>query len=129
MEFFNKVSVVGLEEFADKRGGVFAELAIIGAKGGKEMGVDVEFARNPVVNKNRDDNLGLGLERASEITRVGGNIIDDNSFASGSGGTEDALIECDACVRSHGALEGAEHEHVAVGIFFEHVEANPVVAG
>jgi len=107
---------------------MFAELAIVGAKAGKEVGVDVEFARNFAVNKNRDDNLRFGLERASEITWVSGNVIDDNGFAARSGGTADALIERDACVRRHGALEGAEDEYVVVRFFFEHVEANPVVA-
>ena|SRR5271157_14403 len=128
MEFLNRVSVLGLKEFAKKCGSVFAELAIVGAKGSQEMRVDVEFARNFVVKKNRDDNLGFGLDRASEITRVGGNVIDDNGSACGRGGSADALIEGDACVRRHGAPEGAKDKHVAVRFFFEHVEANPIVA-
>ena len=35
---------MGLEEFAEEGGGVFAEYAIDGAKGGEEVGIDVEFA-------------------------------------------------------------------------------------
>jgi hypothetical protein len=107
---------------------VFAEFAIFGAKGGKKVGVDIEFSRNFAANNDGDNDLGFSFKGTGEIARVGGDVIDDDRFAGGCGGATDALIERDAGVRGHGALEGAEYEDVAVPFPFEHVEANPIVA-
>lgn len=120
---------MGFEEFAENQGGVFAELAIVGAEGGEEVGVDVEFAGDFAVNENGDNDFGFGLKGTSQIAGIGIDVIDDDGFAGGSSGTTDALIERNARVRSHGALKGTEDEDIVVGFFLEHVEADPVVAG
>lgn len=107
---------------------MFAEFPVLGAEGGKEVGVDVEFAGNFTVDEDGDDDFRFGLEGAGQIARVDGNVINDNGLTSGRGRAADSLIERDARVRSHGALEWAEDEHVAIRFFFEHIKANPVVA-
>jgi hypothetical protein len=107
---------------------VFAEFAVVGAEGGEEVGVDVEFGDDFATDEDGDDDFGFGFERASEIAGVGVDVVDDDGFAAGGRGAADALVEGDAGVGSHGALEGAEDERVA-SFPFEHVEADPVVAG
>ncbi len=119
---------MGFEEFAEEGGGVFAEFAVVGAEGGVEVGVDVEFANDFAADEDGDDDFGFGFEGAGEVAGVGVDVVDDDGFAAGGSGAADALIERDAGVGRHGALEGAEDERVAA-FPFEHVEADPVVAG
>ena len=118
---------MGFEEFSESGGGVFAEFAVVGAEGGEEVGIDVEFADDFAADENGDDDFGFGFEGAGEVARVGVDVVDDDGFAGGDRGAADALIEGNAGVGRHGALEGAENEHVA-SFPFEHVEADPVVA-
>ena len=108
---------------------MLAELAVFGAGSCEEVGVDIEFAGNFTVNEDGDNDFGFGFEGAGEIAGIGIDVVDDDGFAGGSGGTTDALIEGNASVRRHGAFEGAENEDVAIGFFFEHVKANPIVTG
>jgi hypothetical protein len=107
---------------------VFAEFAVVGAEGGEEVGVDVEFADDFAADEDGDDDFGFGFERAGEIAGVGVDVVDDDGFAAGCRGAADALVEGDAGVGRHGAFERAEDERVA-SFPFEHVEADPVVAG
>ena len=107
---------------------MFAELAVVRAEGGQEVGVDVEFAGDFAADEDGNDDFGLCFEGAGEIARVGVDIVDDDGFAAGGRGAADALIERDAGMGRHGALEGAEDERVAA-FFFQHVEADPVVFG
>jgi hypothetical protein len=120
---------VGFEEFAEEGGGVFAENAISGAESGKEVGVDVEFTDDFAVDEDRDDDLGFGFERAGEIAGIAGDVVDDDGHAAAGSGAANALVERDAGVGRHGALEGAEDEDVAIGFLFEQVEASPIVFG
>jgi Di-haem cytochrome c peroxidase len=83
--------------------------------------VDIEFAGNLAVYENRHNDFGLGLQRASEIAGIGVDIVDDNGFAGRSGGAANTLVERNAGVRGHRALEGSKNQNVALGIFFEHV--------
>ena len=106
---------------------MFAESAVFEAEGGEEVGVDVEFADDFVANEDGDDDLGFGFEGAGQIARIGVNVIDDDGLAGGRGSAADALVERNAGVRRHGALEGAEDEDIVVAFLFEHVEAHPVV--
>jgi len=122
-------SGVGFEEFAEEGGGVFAEEAIVGAEGGEEVRVDVEFTGDLAVNEDGDDDFGLSFEGAGEIAGIAADVVDNDGLASAGSSAADALIERDARVGRHGALEGAEGEDVAVGFPFEHVEAHPVVFG
>jgi len=107
---------------------VFAEFAIVGAEGCEEVGVYVEFTDDFAADEDGDDDFGFGFERAGEIAGVGVDVVDDDGFSAGGRGAADALIEGNAGVRGHGALERAEDERVA-SFPFEHVEADPVVAG
>ena len=108
---------------------MFAEKAIVGAEGGEEVGVDVEFASDFAVNENGDDDFGFGFKGAGEIAGIVADVVDNDGLASAGSCATDALVERDTGVRRHGALEGAEDEDVAISLFFEHVEANPVVFG
>ena len=106
---------------------MFAEFAVVGAEGGEEVGVDVEFADDFAADEDGNDDFRFGFERAGEIAGVGVDVVDDDGFAAGGRGAADALVERDAGVGRHGALEGAEDKRVA-SFPFEHVEADPVVA-
>lgn len=115
------------DEFAEELGGVFAEFAVLGAEGGEEVAVNVEFADDFSFCENGNDNFGFCLEGACEVAHVSVDVVDDNGLAAGCGGSTDALIEGDAGVRGHAAAEWTEDEHV--GVFgVDHVEADPVVA-
>ncbi len=107
---------------------MLAEFAVVGAESGEEVGVDVEFADDFAVDEDGDDDFGFGFEGAGEIAGVGVDVVDDDGFASGGRGAADALVERNAGVGRHGAFEAAEDERVA-SFPFEHVEADPVVAG
>jgi hypothetical protein len=120
---------VGFEEFAEEGGRVFTQKAIAGAKGGEEVGVDVEFADDFAVNEDGDDDFGFSFERADEIAGIAGDVVNDDGHAAAGSGAANSLVEWDAGVRRHGALEGAEDEDIAAGFVLEHVEANPIVFG
>jgi len=107
---------------------MLAELAVVGTKGGEKMGVDVEFAGNFTVDENRYDDFRFGLEGTGQVARVGSNVVNDNGFSCRRRRPADPLIEWDAGVRRHGALEGAEDEHVAIRLPFKHIKADPVIA-
>jgi len=107
---------------------VFAEFAVVGAEGGREVGIDVEFADDFAADEDGDDDFGFGFEGAGEIAGVGIDVVDDDDFAAGDSGAADALVEGNAGVGRHRAFEGAEDERFA-SFPFEHVEADPVVAG
>jgi hypothetical protein len=121
-------SGVGFEEFAEGGGGVFAELAIVGAEGSEEVGVDVEFANDFAADEDGDDDFGFSFEGAGEVAGVSVYVVDDDGFAAGGCSAADALVERDAGVGRHGAFVRAEDEGVA-SFPFEHVEADPVVTG
>ncbi len=118
---------MGIEEFADYGGGVFAEQAIVGAEGGQEVGVDIEFTGDFAVMEDGDDDFGFGFEGAGEIAGIAADVVNDDGHAATGSGTANALVERDTSVGRHGALEGAEDEDIAIGFLFEHVEANPIV--
>jgi hypothetical protein len=118
-----------LEEVAEQGGGVLAEAAVVRTEGGGKVRINVEFADDLAVDKYRDNDFGFGFERAGEIAGIGADVVYDDGCAGGSRGAADALVERNASVRRHCALEGAEGEHVAIAFLFEHVEADPVVAG
>jgi len=120
---------VGFEEFAEEGGGVFAENAIAWAKGGEEVGIDIEFTEDFAVDEDGDDNFGFGFEGAGEIAGIAGDVVNDDGHAAAGSGAANALVERDAGVWRHGALEGAEDEDIAGGFVLEHVEANPIVFG
>jgi len=120
---------VGFEEFAKDGGGVFAEFAIAGAKGSEEVGVNVEFTNDFAVDEDGDNDLGFGFERAGEIAGIAGDIVNDKGHAAAGSGTANALVERDACVGRHGALEGAENEDIAFRFVRKHVKADPIVFG
>ena len=118
---------MGSEEFAEEGGGVFAEFTVVGAEGGDEVGINVQFADDFAVDEDGDNDFGFSFEGAGEIAGIGIDVVDDDGFAGRGRGAADALVEGDTSVRSHGAFEGAENEG-ARGMFQE-VEADPIVAG
>ena len=107
---------------------MFAEFAVVGTEGGEEVGIDVEFSDDFAADEDGDDDFGFGFERAGKITGVGVDVVDDDGFAAGGRCAADTLVEGNAGVGRHGALEGAEGERIAA-FPFEHVEADPVVTG
>ena len=80
------------------------------------------------MNANRDDDFGLRFKGAGEIAGIGINVVDDDGLSRGSGGATNALVQRDAVMGSHGSLEGAENQNVAIAILFQHVKADPIVA-
>jgi len=117
-----------LEEAAEKSGRVFAEGAIFGTEGGEEVGVDIEFADNLVVNEDGDNNFGFGFKGAGEIAGIGIDVMDNDGLTRGGGGAADALVKRNAGMGSHGALERTKNENVVVPFFFQQIEANPIVS-
>jgi hypothetical protein len=117
-----------LKVFAKEAGGVFAELAVVEAESGEEVGVDVEFADDFAVSIDGHNDFGFGFERASQVTGVGVDVIDDDGFATGSRGAADSLVEGNAFVGRHGAFEGAKDEYVVIPFLREHVETDPIVS-
>ncbi len=126
---FDMLLGVGFEEFAEEGRGVFAEKAIVGTKGGEEVGVNVEFTGDFAMNEDGDDDFGFGFERAGEVAGIAADVVNDDGLARAGSGAANALVERDAGVGRHGAVEGAENEDVAIGFLFEQVEAHPVVFG
>ena len=107
---------------------MFAELPVVGSEGGEEVGINVEFADDLAVAKDGNNDFRFGLQRAGKIARVGIHVVNDNGSTARSRGATDSLIQGDAGVGRHGALERAENEDVAVGFPLEHVKTNPIVA-
>ena len=70
------------DELPDQRGGMLAELAVVGTKRCVKVGIDVEFADDLAVRKDGHDDFGLGFERTGQIARVGANVVDDDGFAA-----------------------------------------------
>ena len=118
-----------LDELAEERCGVLAELAVVRTERGEEGGIDVEFADDFAVSEDRDDDFGLGFERTGQIAGIGVDVVDDDGFPAGSGSTANTLVERDAGVGRHGALERAENQNVLATFLFEHIKADPIVAG
>ncbi len=108
---------------------MFAEFAVSGAEGGEEVGVDIEFTDNFAVDEDRDDDFGFGFEGTGEIAGIAGDVVNDDGHAAAGSGAANALVERDASVRRHGALERAEDEDVVIAFLFEQVEAHPIVFG
>ena len=80
--------------FSEQSGGMLAELAVVGTKGGEKMGVDVEFAGNFTV-----DETGTtisDLVSREQAGRVGSNVVNDNGFTCRRSRPADALIKWDA---------------------------------
>ena len=69
------------------------------------MGVDVGFAGNFTVDETAT--TISDLVSREQAGRVGSNVVNDNGFTCRRSRPTDALIEWDAGVRRHGALEGA----------------------
>ena len=91
------------------------------------MAVDVEFADNLAVNKNRNHNLRLGLEGTRQVAGVLIDVVDDHRLSRGCGGSANTLMHWDARMRRHRSLERAEDEHRRLtGQFFDHIETHPV---
>src|SRR5882672_2839169 len=105
---------MGFDKFAEKMGGVFAELAVVWAEGGEKVAVNVEFADDFSFCENGHNNFGFCLERAGEVARVFVYVIHDDGPAAGGSGSADALVQGDARVRGHAATERAQDEHIGV---------------
>ena len=108
---------------------MFAEFAISRAEGGEEVRVDVEFTDDLAVDEDRDDDFGFGFEGTGKIAGIAGDVVNDDGHAAAGSGAANALVERNASVGRHGALERAEDEDVVIAFLFEHVEANPIVFG
>jgi len=108
-------------------GGVFADGAIFGSEGGEEVAVNIELADNFLFNEDGDHDFRFGFEGTGEVSRVGADVVNDDSLAGGRRGAADTLIQGNARVRGHGAAKGAENQNFLRTVFFEHVETYPVV--
>lgn len=118
---------MSLDKLAEELGGVFAELAVVGAECGEEVAVNVELTDDFSLRENRNDDFGFGFNRAGQVAGILVHVIHDHSAAAGRCGAADALIQRDARVRCHASAKRAENEHVGI-ICVDHIEADPVVA-
>ena len=80
------------------------------------------------VHDHRHDDLGLGLDGARQVSRIGIDVVHHHGLSRRNGGAADALVQRNALVRRLRADVRAEHQH---GIFarpalLDHVEADPV---
>src|SRR6516162_2402871 len=91
------------------------------------MRIDIEFTCYLAVYEDRNHDLRLGFERAGKVPRIGINIVHHYGLAGRRGSTADSLVQWDAGVGCRRAFEGSQHQHVAAGLPFEHVKADPVV--
>ena len=73
------------------------------------------------------DDLGFGFRGTSQIAGIGADIIDNDRLAAGCRGPANTLIQPYAGVRSHRTFERAQDQHIFGWLFFDHVEAHPVV--
>ena len=83
---------MGIEVFSKDGGSVFAEHAIFGAKGSKEVGVDIKFTRDFAMTENWNDDFGFGFEGAGEIARIVVDVVHDDGFSRAGRSAADALI-------------------------------------
>src|ERR1700677_2799711 len=121
-------SAAGLFELCSDQGGaVLDETLIVESKCGGKVAIDIQFADDFAVGKDGHNNFRFGFERAGEISRIFGYIIDYHSFAARRCGAANALVERDSRVRSHGALESAEAQHRRLRAGLQQVKADPVV--
>ena len=66
----NGEGLLGLEEFAEEGGGVFAEGTVGGTEGRGKVGVDVEFADDFAADEDGNDDFRFGFEGAGEVAGV-----------------------------------------------------------
>src|ERR1017187_495487 len=118
-----------LQVSPNQAGAVLDELAVVCGEGRGLVAVDIKLSNHSTVYENRGDDFGLGFERAGEIARIGVYIVDDHGLGGGDSRATDSLVQRDARVGSCRSRVGAENEHglSAVGGYFKHVEADPIV--
>src|SRR5262249_43726350 len=85
--------------FPHEIGAVLNEFLMFGGKGGWEVAIDVELAYNFAMYKYGNHDLGLGFERAGQVSWVFVDIVHNYSLSAGCGCSANALIERDARVR------------------------------
>src|SRR5579871_4631906 len=91
------------------------------------MAVDIQFAGDLSLHKNRDYDFRLGFERAGEVARILADVVHHDGFAAGGGGAADALVQRYASVRRHRPDKRVQHQYRRLRAGFQHVEADPVV--
>jgi len=107
---------------------VFAEGAVVWAEGGGEVRINVEFADDFAMDKHGNDDFGPGLEGTGEITWIGIDVIDEDSTPGGGCGAANSPVERDAGVVRRSPFERSEGQDILAAVFFNHVEADPIVA-
>src|SRR3974390_3291988 len=117
------------EVFTQGISGAFAEFAVFCAEGSGEMTIDIKFTDYFSLYEDGDYDFRFCFQGAGQIARVGINVIDEDGLATRGGGSADALVEGNAGMRGHRAAEGTKDEHVGIAGQFQHVKADPVVAG
>jgi hypothetical protein len=88
------------------------------------MTVDVDLSDDSAANIDRDNDLRPGIDGTGEITGIGGYIVHNDRLAGSDRSAADALRDRYAHVRSGGADEWAEDEHLGIGLI-EHIEPGP----
>ncbi len=118
----------GFDEAAEEGGDGFEEELVGGAEGGGEVAFDVKEAGERAFGEERNHHFGFDHVGAGEIAGVVGDVLNDDGFARGSGGSAEAAAERDALVGGKAADVGANDEIAGIG-FVGKIEADPVVAG
>src|ERR1039458_5389775 len=115
-----------LNEAPDDARRFFQELAVDLREGRRRMAVNVDLAHHLAPRINRNNDLGVCLERAGEIARVRVHVVHHNRLSRSGRGSANPLRDGDACVRGRIANKSAEDQsHRIAGV--EHVKAGPIV--
>jgi hypothetical protein len=117
----------GFQFLSHEAGAILDKILMFGSKCRGEVAVNIQLAHHRPANKNRHDDLGLGLQGTCQISRIFADVIHNDRLAGGRGCAANALIERNARMRRHSAFELAQHQHWRPSARFEHVEAHPVI--
>src|SRR5690242_5088449 len=115
---------------AHQRGAVLDQFPVVISESGGKMAVDIQFAGHLAADEYRHHDFRFGFGGAGEITAVHAHVIDYHCLSGRSGRAANTLIQWNAGMRRHGALQGPQDQHAGLRVhrfLLQHVEAHPVV--
>src|ERR1700680_583930 len=84
---------------------------MLGSESRGEVAVDIQLSYHFSINKYWHYDFRLGFQGTRQIARILADIVDHDGLTAGRCRTANSLIERNARVRGHSALERAEHQH------------------
>src|ERR1700757_287837 len=92
-----------------------------------EVTIDIELTHYVSMGKYGNHNLRFRFQRTRQVARIFADIVHDYGLSARSRSAADALIEWNASVRRHRALESAKDENRRLCPGLQHIESHPVV--